>query len=37
MFVLDTCMVSEFVKKTPNAGVLAWLNQQHENELKLPH
>ena len=29
MFVLDTCLVSEFVKKTPNAGVLAWLNQQH--------
>jgi predicted nucleic acid-binding protein len=33
MFVLDTCVVSEFTKKTPNPGVVAWLAQQVESEL----
>ena len=33
MFVLDTCLVSEFAKKTPNAGVVAWMRQQVEAEL----
>jgi toxin FitB len=33
MFVLDTCLVSEFAKKSPNPGVLAWIKQQVESEL----
>lgn len=33
MTVLDTCLVSEFVKKIPNPGVLAWLAFQREEEL----
>lgn len=33
MFVLDTCLVSEFVKKTPNPGVVAWIAAQIESEL----
>lgn len=35
MFVLDTCLVSEFTKGLPNAGVLAWMRQQVESELWL--
>ncbi|MDZ4286776.1 MAG: type II toxin-antitoxin system VapC family toxin [Prosthecobacter sp.] len=33
MFVLDTCVVSEFVKTVPNSGVLAWLKAQKEEDL----
>ena len=33
MFVLDTCLVSEFARKSPNLGVVAWLRQQVETEL----
>jgi predicted nucleic acid-binding protein len=33
MFVLDTCLVSEFTKKTPDPGVLEWIRQQAESDL----
>ena len=35
MFVLDTCLVSEFARKAPNPGVVAWMRQQVEAELML--
>ena len=35
MFVLDTCLVSEFARKMPNSGVVAWIRQQVETELVL--
>ncbi|MBX7207259.1 MAG: type II toxin-antitoxin system VapC family toxin [Verrucomicrobiaceae bacterium] len=33
MFVLDTCLVSEFAKKAPNTGVVTWMRQQVEADL----
>ncbi len=33
MFVLDTCFVSEFTRKTPNSGVIGWLDQQVVSDL----
>ncbi len=33
MFVLDTCFLSEFTRKAPNAGVIAWLDQQQISDL----
>lgn len=33
MFVLDTCFVSEFTRKTPDPGVIAWLDQQVPSDL----
>lgn len=33
MFVLDTCFLSEFARKAPNAGVIAWLDQQQISDL----
>lgn len=33
MFVLDTCLVSEFTKKLPNPGVMAWMRRQVESDL----
>lgn len=33
MFVLDTCFLSEFTKKTPNPGVIAWLGGQQPSDL----
>lgn len=33
MFVLDTCLVSEFAKKAPNTGVVNWMRQQVEADL----
>jgi toxin FitB len=35
MFVLDTCRVSEFVKKLPNDGVLHWMASENEGDLFL--
>jgi predicted nucleic acid-binding protein len=34
-FLLDTCVLSESVKKKPNAGVLAWLEAADESTLYL--
>ncbi len=33
MFILDTCLVSEFTRKTPNVGVIRWLDQQETGDL----
>ena len=33
MFVLDTCFVSEFTRKTPHPGVIGWLDQQVVSDL----
>lgn len=33
MFVLDTCLVSEFTRKELNPGVVAWMGQQLESDL----
>jgi tRNA(fMet)-specific endonuclease VapC len=34
-FLLDTCVVSEFVAKAPNQNVMRWLNRQAEERLFL--
>ena len=34
-YLLDTCLISEVVKKTPAKSVLAWLEQQDEQGLFL--
>ncbi len=34
-YLLDTCLISEVVKKTPSKAVLAWLEQQDEQSLFL--
>jgi len=34
-YLLDTCLISELVKKSPNASVLAWLDRQDEDQLYL--
>lgn len=35
-YLLDTCVISELVKKAPpDAGVVAWLEQQNEDRLFL--
>jgi predicted nucleic acid-binding protein len=34
-FLLDTCLISELVKKKPNAAVLKWLDQRDEQSLFL--
>ena len=34
-FLLDTCLVSELVRKQPNPAVLAWLEKQQERDLFL--
>ena len=34
-YLLDTCVVSELVKKTPNKNVLSWLASQDEDDLYL--
>jgi len=35
MILLDTNIVSEFMRQKPNANVIAWLNQQHSSQLFL--
>lgn len=35
MFLLDTLIVSELRKKTPNARVVKWISRQHEDGLYL--
>ncbi len=32
-YLLDTCVLSEFVKTVPEAKVLAWINARDENDL----
>ena len=32
-FLLDTCLISELVKKEPNAAVLKWLDERDEQSL----
>ncbi len=34
-YLLDTCVLSEYVKKQPNIQVIQWLDQQAENYLFL--
>lgn len=31
--LLDTCVLSEFIKKQPDANVINWLNRQFEEQL----
>jgi predicted nucleic acid-binding protein len=32
-YLLDTCVLSEYVKKTPNIQVIQWLDEQEEGNL----
>ncbi len=34
-YLLDTCLISELVKKEPNPAVVAWLDAQDEQTLFL--
>ncbi len=34
-YIIDTCILSEFIKKKPNANVKNWYNQQPEIDLYL--
>jgi predicted nucleic acid-binding protein len=34
-YLLDTCLISELVKKEPNRNVMLWINNQDENTLYL--
>ena len=34
-YLLDTCVVSELIKKSPNAKVVSWLQHQDEADLYL--
>ncbi|MEI7906806.1 MAG: type II toxin-antitoxin system VapC family toxin [Bacteroidota bacterium] len=34
-YLLDTCLISELVKKVPNSAVVSWLNEQDEQSLFL--
>lgn len=34
-FLLDTCLISELVKREPNPGVVNWLDEQDEQTLFL--
>lgn len=34
-YLIDTCVISEFIKKTPNAEVVQWFNQQQIEQLYL--
>lgn len=34
-YLLDTCLISELVKKVPNPAVASWLNEQDEQSLFL--
>ena len=34
-YLLDTCLISELVKKEPNSAVINWLNEQDEQTLFL--
>jgi toxin FitB len=34
-YLLDTCLISELVKKEPNPAVVSWLDEQDEHKLFL--
>ena len=34
-YLLDTCLISELVKKVPHPAVVSWLNEQEEQSLFL--
>lgn len=34
-YLLDTCLISELVKKEPNVAVVSWLEEQNEEKLFL--
>jgi predicted nucleic acid-binding protein len=34
-YLLDTCLISELVKKAPNPAVISWLDEQDEQNLFL--
>jgi len=34
-YLLDTCVISEVIKKKPNGNVIAWLKKQNEENLYL--
>ncbi len=34
-YLLDTCLISELVKKAPNPAVVSWLDEQDEQKLFL--
>ncbi len=34
-YLLDTCLISELVKKEPNPAVVSWLDEQDEQKLFL--
>ncbi len=34
-YLIDTCVISEFVKKAPNSEVVQWFNQQQIEQLYL--
>ncbi|MDA8430275.1 MAG: type II toxin-antitoxin system VapC family toxin [Geobacteraceae bacterium] len=34
-YLLDTCLISELVKKEPNSAVVSWLDEQDEQKLFL--
>ena len=34
-YLLDTCLISELVKKEPNPAVVSWLDKQDEQKLFL--
>ena len=34
-YLLDTCVVSELIKKSPDTNVVSWLQQQDEGDLYL--
>jgi predicted nucleic acid-binding protein len=34
-YLLDTCVISELIKKTPNKNVLSWLQNEEESNLYL--
>jgi predicted nucleic acid-binding protein len=35
IYILDTCVISELIKKLPHPGVVAWINQTNETQLYL--
>ncbi len=34
-YLIDTCIISEFVKRKPNDQVRNWFNQQQETQLRI--
>ena len=34
-YLLDTCLISELIKKEPNSAVVSWLDEQDEQKLFL--